>query len=203
MMSIGNSKRTRGTVKRNSLAVLVLDAPPGTKFVNFWWAGEARRTDCRFSVQMWAELPGAKTVPIVNRTANKNCPRASKTRDRSARRRSLPAQFMQVTKERPYPQVKGATRIVQRVICRGGGGREHCSSAGSNRFLTNRATVEVEDIQPPTATITSAPAPGTWVSGDLPITYDASDNIGIRSAEVSGGGTAIVEIRSPVCHRKR
>ena len=50
--------------------------------------------------------------------------------------------------------------------------------------MTNRATVEVEDIQPPTATVTSAPAAGTWVSGNLPLTYDASDNIGIRSAEV-------------------
>ena len=54
---VGNKVR-RGSVKRGEYAVQTLDAPPGTHFVEYRWAGEPRRTDCRFAIQMWAEPLG-------------------------------------------------------------------------------------------------------------------------------------------------
>ena len=40
-----------------SYAQISIDAPAGTQFVEYRWAGEPRRTDCRYAIQMWGEAP--------------------------------------------------------------------------------------------------------------------------------------------------
>ena len=90
--------------------------------------------------------------------------------------------------------VDGATRIVQRVICQGGGGRRSCSARGANYIRTYQAEVGIADDQPPTATIAGDTplATGAWVGGGQPLNYAADDNVGIQqataSAETSQGG---------------
>ena len=79
--------------------------------------------------------------------------------------------------------VAGATRIVQRVICEGGGGRRSCSARGTNYIRTYQAAVGIADDQPPTATIAADTplATGAWVSNSQPLNYDAQDNVGVRA----------------------
>src|SRR5947208_17023162 len=47
----------RGAVPRGSVAMVAISAPTGTRFTTFRWAGSARRSDCRFALQMYAEAP--------------------------------------------------------------------------------------------------------------------------------------------------
>jgi hypothetical protein len=88
--------------------------------------------------------------------------------------------------------VSGATRIVQRVICEGGGGRTSCSARGLNYIRTYQAQVGVEDDQAPGATIAGDTplANGAWVSGTQPLNYDAEDNVGVRAARLLSGDQA-------------
>src|SRR4051794_29708808 len=65
----------RGTVPRGSVAMVALSAPSGTHFTTFRWAGSARRRDCRYALQLYAEGPGIKPIPIKNVRANQHCPR--------------------------------------------------------------------------------------------------------------------------------
>ncbi len=66
-----------------------------------------------------------KPIPLLNVRANKKCPRPKR------------AQLKQMP-QTAY-SVAGATRIVHRVICVGGGGRQSCSTAGNNQLRTYRA----------------------------------------------------------------
>jgi hypothetical protein len=166
---IGNVVR-RGSVKRGSKAELVLTAPPGTQFVEYQWSGRPQRTDCRYSLQMWGEVPGGAPVPIINHRAGRNCPQ---------RGRAQAAQY----KQKRYP-MPGATRIVQRVVCVGSQQSKACSSEGENEIRTYLAEVTLEDVAPPTVTVL-ADTPltrGEWVKGDQVVNYDAADNVGVRSA---------------------
>jgi hypothetical protein len=54
----------RDAVPRGSVAMVTLSAPAGTSFSSFAWAGSIRRTDCRYSLQIYAEVPNANAVPI-------------------------------------------------------------------------------------------------------------------------------------------
>src|SRR5829696_4630791 len=66
---------TRGrTVPRGSVAMVAISAPTGTRFTSFRWAGSARRTDCRYALQLYAEGPDIKPVAIKNVRANQRCP---------------------------------------------------------------------------------------------------------------------------------
>lgn len=168
-----------GSVPRGSVALVAVSAPAGTSFTTFRWAGTARRTDCRYALQIYAEGAGIKPVPIKNVRANQHCPGQGHALASQAAGYRLRA-F----------NVTGATRIVQRVICMGGNGFNSCSTAGNNYLRTYQAEVGVADDQPPTATIaTDTPlTSGAWVGGNQPLNYDAEDNTGVRQVEVIGGG---------------
>src|SRR3954452_2648162 len=119
-----------------------------------------------------------KPIPILNVRANQRCPRRGR------------AQAAQVPEKR-Y-SVAGATRIVQRVVCVGGDGRQACSAGGENQLRTYRAQASLEDVLAPVVS-TRLDTPltrGEWVSEDQPLNYDASDNVGVYSADVVIGGAA-------------
>ncbi len=169
-----------GQVPRGSAALATMTAPAGTRFTRFRWAGTLRRQDCRYALQLWAEAPDIKPVPIKNVRANQHCPRPALAQAAAYRSRTF--------------NVSGATRIVQRVICMGDEKRKSCSAGGSNYVQTREAEVGIADVSPPAvAIIADTPlARGEWVSGTQPLNYDASDNVGVRSAdaiasEESGG----------------
>jgi hypothetical protein len=165
---------TAGIVQRGSVALATIAAPAGTSFTTFRWAGSARRVDCRYALQIYADGPGLTPVSIKNVRANRNCPKPG-VQAQAAGYRS-----------RVY-NVTGATRIVQRVICEGGGGRRSCSARGTNYIRTYQAEIGIADTQPPAASITpdTPLASGAWVSGEQPLNFDAEDNVGIRGAQAS------------------
>src|SRR4051812_3953150 len=151
----------RGTVPRGSVAMVAISAPGGTRFTTLRWAGSARRRDCRYALQLYAEGPDIKPVPIKNVRANRHCPRQKRAQAAGYRSRTF--------------NVTRATRIVQRVICAGGDARKSCSARGANYIRTYQAEVGVVDQQPPAATIAGDTplATGAWVSGTQPLNYDA------------------------------
>ena len=143
----------RGRVPRGSVALVAISAPAGTRFTTFRWAGSARRTDCRYSLQLYAAGPDIKPVPIKNVRANRRCPRPARAQAAGYRSRRF--------------DVTGATRIVQRVICVGGNGRRSCSARRANYIRTYQAEAGVLDEQLPAAAISpNAPlTTGAWVAG--------------------------------------
>src|SRR5829696_4784613 len=155
----------RGTVPRGSVAMVAIAAPTGTRFTTFRWAGSARRTDCRYALQLYAEGPDIKPVPIKNVRANQRCPRQPRAQAAGYRSRTF--------------DVTGATRIVQRVICAGGNGRKSCSARRANYIRTYQAEVGVLDGQLPAAAISpdTPLAAGTWVAGSQALNYAADDNV--------------------------
>src|SRR4051794_18153713 len=165
----------RGTVPRGAVALVATSAPAGTRFTTFRWAGSLRRRDCRYALQLYAEGPGIKPIALKNVRANQRCPRRARAQAAGYRSRTF--------------NVDGATRIVQRVICQGGGGRRSCSARGANYIRTYQAEFDIADDQPPTATIAGDTplATGVWVSGGQPLNYAADDNVGIQLATVIGG----------------
>lgn len=165
-------------VPRGSIAMVAISAPPGTRFTSFRWAGSARRVDCRYSLQLYAEGPDIKTIPIKNVRANQECPGRS------------PGLTVQAAGYRSRTfNVNGATRIVQRVVCAGGDGRKSCSARSVNYIRTYKAEVGVADEQAPTATIAGDTplAAGAWVGGNQPLNYSAEDNVGVRLAQAVAG----------------
>ena len=161
----------RVAVPRGSVAMAALSAPQGTSFTTFQWAGSLRRTDCRYALQIYAEGPAIKSIPIKNVRANQGCGGgAAGVQAAGYRSRTF--------------NVNGATRIVQRVICAGGGGRRSCSARSASYIRTYKATVGVADEQGPAAAIVDDTplASGAWVAGSQPLHYDAQDNVGVRKA---------------------
>ncbi len=168
-----------GRVERGAVALAKITAPAGTRFTTFRWAGTARRQDCRYAIQLWADAADIPPVPIKNVRANQNCPRPGRAQAAGYRSRTF--------------NVNGATRIVQRVICVGAGeGRNSCSSRGSNYLRTYEAEVGIADVLTPTAAIIGDTplARGEWVGGIQPLNYDASDNVGVRMAHAIVAGTS-------------
>lgn len=168
----------RGRVAHGAVALVTLNAPAGTRFVNFRWAGTARRRDCGYALQLYADAPDIQPIPIKNVRAGQHCPKPGHAQTAGYRSRSF--------------NVSGATRIVQRVICEGASGRKSCSARGSNYLRTYKAEVDVADGQAPAVGIVpdTALGRGDWVSGTQPLDYQATDNVGVRSAQalVSGSG---------------
>ena len=165
----------RGRVQRGSVAMVAISAPAGTRFTSFRWAGTARRRDCRYALQLYADAPDIDPVAIKNVRANRRCPRPARAQAAGYRSRTF--------------NVMGATRIVQRVICVGGHGRKFCSARSRNFLRTYEAEVRIADVVAPTARIL-ADTPlgsGAWVSGTQPLNYDANDNVGVRSARAVAG----------------
>jgi hypothetical protein len=154
----------------------VFNAPPGTAISRFRWSGHARRRDCRYALQLYAEQPGGAAVPIKNVPANRRCPTAKH------------AQGAGWPRPRTY-DVGGASRIVQRVVCVGERGRGFCSARGLNYIRTFTAQATVIDTSGPAVNVI-ADNPftrGEWVKGRQTVSYDASDNVGVRAARVTIG----------------
>ena len=159
-----------GRVRRGAVSMATISAPVGTRFTAFRWAGTARRRDCRYALQLYAEGPDIGTVSMKNVRANERCPRPAGAQIAGFRSRKF--------------NIMGATRIVQRVICVGGDGRKTCSARGANYLRTYEAEVRIADVTAPSAgVIGDTPlGRGEWVSGTQPLNYDASDNVGVRAA---------------------
>ncbi|MEA2497571.1 MAG: hypothetical protein QOJ29_5482, partial [Thermoleophilaceae bacterium] len=164
------------SVPRGAVAFVNLSAPPGTRFENFTWAGIMSRSDCTYALQLYALVPGVKPISIKNVRANSNCPRTARAQGAAYHSRTF--------------NVNGATRIVQRIICLGSRGRNYCSARGANYILSYKAEVSVVDIAPPTISIIGDTplARGEWVGGSQPLNYDATDNVGVRNAQVVAAG---------------
>lgn len=162
-----------GKVPRGSRAILSLRAPAGTRFVRFRWSGQARRRDCRYALQLYADRPDGPPVTIKNVRANRDCPDPDRTQSAGWPR------------PRDY-DVTGATRIIQRVVCVGEGGGS-CSSRSLNYIRTFTAKATVADVSSPTVGVV-ADSPftrGEWVNGTQAVAYDAVDNIGVRLARAT------------------
>ena len=167
----------RGRVPRGAQSGFVLNAPPETTFSRLRWSGHAHRRDCRYALQLYAERPGSSAVSIKNVRANHHCPNPD-----AAQASSWP-------RPRAY-DLGGATRIVQRVVCVGTAAHEYCSARGQNYIGTFAAEATVVDDSAPSAGVVQDEplAQGKWVSGKQNVRYEASDNVGIKSASVLIGG---------------
>jgi hypothetical protein len=164
--------RTRGKVPRGALARVSIVAPPGTHFTTFKWGGDIYRTDCRYSLQLWADNgAGVNKASLRNYLGNHGC----------SNRRLAQAHGYETT---TFDKVAGRTRIMQKVVCRGASGRPWCSARGRNYIVTYLAVVGIADDQPPAAAIAADTplAVGSWVGGSQPLNYTAQDNVGVRSA---------------------
>lgn len=180
-----NVART-GRVEKGAQSGFILNAPPGTTFSRFRWSGQAQRRDCRYALQLFAERPGAAPVSIKNVRANRGCPRSGM------------AQSSNSPRPRAY-DLGGATRIVQRVVCVGAPSGEFCSARGQNFISTFAAEATVVDGTAPSVGVVqdSAFTQGQWVSGKQRFGYDASDNVGVKSASaLISGGVRGTEARS-------
>ncbi len=168
-----------GQVPVGTRAQAVMTAPPGTRFRRLIWAGSIDRRDCRWALQLYADIPGQRARSLVSKPANQDCPRTPTAQDSGIRSRAF--------------NVAGATRIVQRTVCVGAGKRDACSTRGTNYLRTHEAKVTIEDVQPPSAAIIGDTplAKGAWVSGTQPLNYDANDNAGVQTAEAFGAAAGI------------
>jgi len=175
-----------GRVPRGAQSGFILNAPPDTTFSRLRWSGHAQRRDCRYALQLYAERPDASAVSIKNVRANRNCPRSDV------------AQASSWPRLRAY-DLGGATQIVQRIVCVGAPSHEYCSARGQNYIRTFAAEATVVDGTAPSVGIVpdSALAQGHWVSGKQRFSYDASDNVGVKSASaLLSGGVRGTEPRS-------
>jgi hypothetical protein len=159
-----------GRVARGARADAIFNAPPGTYFTKFRWAGTTRRRDCSYALQLFADGPGIEPVLIMNLRANEGCPQGAATQAAGYRSHTY--------------QVPGATRIVQRVKCMGSGADRSCSARSSNYIRTYKASIRIVDgLAPGVAVVADTPlSRGEWVGGNQPLNYDASDNVGVRIA---------------------
>jgi hypothetical protein len=168
-----------GRVPRGAQSGFVLSAPPGTTISRLRWSGVAHRRDCRYALQLYAERPGTSSVSIKNVRANRHCPNPET------------AQASSWLRLRAF-DLGGATRIVQRVVCVGTSSSEYCSARGQNYIGTFAAEATVVDDSAPSAGVVQDEplAQGKWVSGKQGVRYEASDNVGIKSASVLISGAA-------------
>ena len=167
-----------GRVEKGAQSGFILDAPPGTSFSHFRWSGQAWRRDCRYALQLFAQRPDGAAIPMKNVRANRGCPRPGTAQKSGA----------------PFPRaydLGGATRIVQRVVCMGSAKHHFCSAQGRNYIRTFSAEATVVDGTAPSVGVAqdSAFTKGQWVRGKQTFSYEASDNVGIKSASalIAGG----------------
>lgn len=167
-----------GRVEKGAQSGFILNAPPGTSFSRFRWSGQARRRDCRYALQLFADSPGGSAISMKNVRANRGCPRPGMAQASGA----------------PFPHaygLGGVTRIVQRVVCMGSAKHQFCSAQGRNYIRTFSAEATVVDGTAPSVAVVqdSALSQGQWVRGKQRFSYEASDNVGIKSASalISGG----------------
>jgi hypothetical protein len=206
-MVAGNVVRS-GRVRRGHQAGFVIDAPPGTSFVNLNWSGKALRRDCRYAMQMYALAADGSIVKVQrqngkvvggirNFPANHNC--ARKDPGNSYLQVS---QLGQKYKPHLFGMLGPATRIVQRTVCVGGSRKRFCSARSINRIHTWWAEATVADGSPPSVAIVQDNpfTQGAWVSaGTQSVGYTVSDNVGVKRAEIG----AFEHNREPSCDYTR
>lgn len=159
-------------VPRGALALATMTAPAGTQFGGFRWAGVARRPNCAYTVELYAEGPGVRLPIFKPLLANRRCNEQSRVSGKA----SYTTQGV--------VDIAGATRIVQRVICVGTRQRRSCSAHRNNYVQTFKARVTITDTSGPAVSII-ADTPltqGAWVNGSQALNYDATDNVGVRTA---------------------
>jgi hypothetical protein len=164
-------------VAHGAQSAFVLNAPPGTAFSRLRWSGHAQRRDCRYALQLYAVRPDGSDATIKDVRANRNCPRPE-----GAQASSWP-------RPRAY-DLGGATKIVQRVVCVGASSGQFCSGHGLNyiQTFTAEATV-VDNSGPAVSVVADTPlAEGAWVHGKQSLNYEASDNVGVKSASANLAG---------------
>ena len=174
-----------GRVPRGAQSLVTISAPPGTHFtiVSVGGHGAPARLPLRAAAlrrRAAPDAPRAPAISIKNVRANDDCPRPA---------RAKAAGY----KSRTY-NVSGATRIVQRVVCVGGGGRQSCSARGSNYIRTYKADGRCRRRRAARGRRSCRDTPlarGEWVSGSQPLNYDAADNVGVRLARAFIGGRQI------------
>ena len=173
----GNVVR-RGSVPRNSRALMTLRAPAGMRFSSLNWTGSARRSDCRYEIEMAAIGPGV-AERLTKVVAGKKCPKRGRAQVAGRRQRG----------DGPR-NIRGADRIVLRTICKAKRGTR-CSSRRANYASFGVVSATVEDVEPPTVSITGGDlVSGRWVRGEQPITYTASDRAGVQTAASRSQGAA-------------
>jgi hypothetical protein len=181
-----------GRVVRGSRSYFVLKAPDGTRFARLTWSGQARRHDCRYALQLWADRPDGSSVAIKNVRANRGCPNPGKT------------QAAGWPTAHTY-NIDGATRIQQRVLCVGSDETPYCSSQDLNYIRTFKAAATVVDVSPPGVTITpdNAFTRGEWVRGTQQVDYGALDNVGVRVVRAFVGAVPSAEAPRPCNYAQR
>ncbi|HKF82093.1 MAG TPA: hypothetical protein VKB23_03935 [Solirubrobacterales bacterium] len=173
-------------MEKGAQSGFILEAPPGTTFSRFRWSGQAHRRDCRYALQLFAQRPDGSPIAMKNVRANRGCPRPGMAQASGA----------------PFPRafdLGSATRIVQRVVCLGSPKHEFCSARGQNYIRTFSAEATVVDGTAPSVGVVqdSAFTQGQWVNGKQRFGYDASDNVGVKSASaLISGGVRGTETRS-------
>ena len=179
LLTSNNSSRRGGPVRvpRGATAIVRIHAPAGTLITAFEWAGRIERSDCRYALQIWADGPElARAIVVRNFPPNRDC--------------TPPNQAQAADYDKTAVSFKGAQRIVQRVLCKPPKGQRYCSGRRLNYILTRQAKITFADEAAPAAAIVpdTPLARGEWVRGGQLLNYNASDNVGVRSAEVFGGG---------------
>jgi hypothetical protein len=53
-----------GSVPRGAASIATINAPAGTTLTTLRWAGTARRRDCRYALQIYADVPGGAPISI-------------------------------------------------------------------------------------------------------------------------------------------
>jgi hypothetical protein len=181
-----------GRVIRGSRSYFVLKAPDGTRFARLTWSGQARRHDCRYALQLWADRPDGSSVAIKNVRANRGCPNPGHT------------QAAGWPSAHTY-DIGGTTKIVQRVLCVGAGGTPYCSSRSLNYIRTFKAQATVVDVSPPAVAITQDNpfTRGEWVNGTQQVGYTAQDNVGVRVARPVFAGVPYPDTFRPCNYAQR
>ena len=112
---ITSNKLAHRRLRRNEHASVVLWTPPGTRIFRVDWSGKLRRSDCGFTVELYAVRPGARPAYIKRERAGRHCPTATTANASYAPPR--------------HYNTGAATALVQRVICRS---KHGCSAVSSD-----------------------------------------------------------------------
>lgn len=173
--------RGGGTHPAGARATAAIVAPAGASFTHVRWGGRIHRADCRYSVHVFADVPGGGEQarrPIDGFENGERCPGR-----RGSPKAGLNARYAPMSRSETTP-IAGTTRIVQRVMCMGRARQPSCSARGSNYVRTDQLVVTVQDDTPPAVSIRTDTAltSGQWVSGKQTLNYHAVDNVGVRAA---------------------
>ena len=171
-----------GRVARGAVALATINAPVGHALHELPVGGHGPS----------ARLP--LRAAALRRRARCQADRAQERAREPSAARAPGAPRPPATRSRTF-NISGATRIVQRVICVGGTGASRAPRAAPTTSAPTRprSGSPTPSLPPSGSSGDSALARGEWVSGTQPLNYDASDNVGVRTAQavVSGqtGGT--------------